>query len=297
MTDRMGNCTVTAISGLDKCQHKTNHTDRKINILGNIGLLVPQPHGPNKPLVLDRPPGEIVAHKRRFCNHPLPRLLVRLLARIDHLEHLLLADALHLGQRHRKLGRLLVPLVLDGTRQRLGVGRLGAVQQILRQRGLGGFFGRRRLDVLLLLRLDALLHLDLLRMALLLVHLGPQAAQVLGIFGLLVAFTGLALPGALFVVEALAVLLLPALNVPMGVVSVGCHAGLLVGRRTRSEAVVEKFVSCLSVDIMHKQGIVVYNTYHVEGEMEWLFEVLLLVEAKKVVAAAGLGSDKSHDLI
>lgn len=52
-------------------------------------------------------------------------------------------------------------------------------------------------------------------MALLLVHLGPQAAQVLGIFGLLVAFTGLALPGALFVVEALAVLLLPALNVPM----------------------------------------------------------------------------------
>lgn len=57
-------------------------------------------------------------------------------------------------------------------------------------------------------------------MALLLVQLGPQAAQVLGIFGLLVAFTGLALPGALFVVEALAVLLLPALNVPSGMVSV-----------------------------------------------------------------------------
>lgn len=70
-----------------------------------------------------------------------------------------------------------------------------------------------------------------------------------------------------------------------------------MGRQTRSEAVVAKVVSCLSVDIMHKQGIVVYNTYHVEGEMEWLFEVLLLVEAKKVVAAAGLGSDKSHDLI
>lgn len=247
MTDRMGNCTVTAISGLDKCQHKTNHTDRKINILGNIGLLVPQPHGPNKPLVLDRSPGEIVAHKGRLGDHPLPRLLVRLLPSIDNLEHLLLADTLHLGQRHRKLGRLLVPLVLDGTRKRLGVGRLRAVQQILRQRGLGGLFGRRRLDVLLLLRLDALLHLDLLRMALLLVHLGPQAAQVLGIFGLLVTFTGLALPGALFMVEALAVLFLPALNVPSGVVSVGCHAGLWRWGRTRSEAVVERIVSCVSI--------------------------------------------------
>lgn len=38
-----------------------------------------------------------------------------------------------------------------------------------------------------------------------------------------------------------------------------------MGRQTRSEAVVAKVVSCLSVDIMHKQGIVVYNTYHVEN--------------------------------
>lgn len=52
-------------------------------------------------------------------------------------------------------------------------------------------------------------------MALLLVELGSQTAQVLGIFGLLVVFTGLALAGSFLVVEALAVLLLPALDIPV----------------------------------------------------------------------------------
>lgn len=51
-------------------------------------------------------------------------------------------------------------------------------------------------------------------MALLLVQLGPQAAQVLGILRLFVRFTGLALADALVVVEPLTVLLLPALDIP-----------------------------------------------------------------------------------
>lgn len=50
-------------------------------------------------------------------------------------------------------------------------------------------------------------------MTLLLVQLGPQAAQVLGILRLFVRFTGLALADALVVVEPLTVLLLPALNI------------------------------------------------------------------------------------
>jgi len=52
-------------------------------------------------------------------------------------------------------------------------------------------------------------------MALLLVELGSQTAQVLGIFGCLVVFTGLTLAGPFLVIEALAVLLLPALDIPV----------------------------------------------------------------------------------
>lgn len=52
-------------------------------------------------------------------------------------------------------------------------------------------------------------------MALLLVELGLQTAQVLGVVRLLVALTGFAFARALFMVEALAVLLLPAFDVPV----------------------------------------------------------------------------------
>lgn len=66
-------------------------------------------------------------------------------------------------------------------------------------------------------------------MALLLVELGSQTAQVLGIFGLLVVFTGLALAGSFLMVEALAVLLLPALDIPdfwsVAVVAIGVVVG------------------------------------------------------------------------
>lgn len=185
-----------------------------MDILCNIRLLVPQTHRPNKPLVLDRPTSEVVPNKSRFGNHPLPRLLRSFLSRIDNLEHLLLTDTLDLRQRHSKLSRLLIPLILDGAGQGLGVGGLGPIKQILGQRSLGWLIGSGRLDVLLFLLLDALTHLDLLLMALLLVQLGPQAAQVLRILGLLVRFTGLALADTLIVIEPLTVLLLPAFDIP-----------------------------------------------------------------------------------
>jgi hypothetical protein len=93
---------------------------------------------------------------------------------------------------------------------------LGSVEQVLGQRSLGGLVRSGRLDVLLLLGLDALLHLNLLLVALLLVQLGPQTAQVLGIVGLLVALTSLALADTLIVIQPLTVLLLPALDIPRG---------------------------------------------------------------------------------
>lgn len=53
-------------------------------------------------------------------------------------------------------------------------------------------------------------------MALLLVQLGPQTAEVLRILGLLVGLTGFALANSLIVVQALTMLLCPALDIPGG---------------------------------------------------------------------------------
>lgn len=143
-----------------------------------------------------------------------------LLSGVDNLEHLLLTDTLDLRQRHSELSGLLITLVLDSAGESLGVGLLRTVEQVLGQRGLGRLVGRGRLDVLLFLGLDALLHLDLLLVTLLLVQLGPQTTQVLGIVGLLVSFTSMTLTGALIVIETLTVLLCPALDIPGGKMSV-----------------------------------------------------------------------------
>jgi hypothetical protein len=94
------------------------------------------------------------------------------------------------------------------------------------------------------LGLDALLHLNLLLVALLLVQLSPQTTQVLRIVGLFVSLTGLTLALTLIVIKALTVLLLPALDVPGGIMLVGEDSMVAGGeRRTRSEAVREKMVS------------------------------------------------------
>lgn len=167
-----------------------------------------------------------------------------LLSGVDNLEHLLLANTLDLRQGHSKLSSLLITLVLDSTGESLGVGLLRAVEQVLGQRSLGRLVGCGRLDVLLLLGLDTLLHLNLLLVAVLLVQLGPQTTQVLGIVRRLVSLTSLALACALLVIEALAMLLLPALDIP-GKMSVGDRAVAGGERRTRSEAVGGRKVSKL----------------------------------------------------
>ena len=75
-------------------------------------------------------------------------------------------------------------------------------------------------------------------MALLLVQLGPQTAEILGILGLVVDLTGLALSDTLIVVQALTVLLSPALDIPDRFVRWwGC--GREGVRRTRSGAVLK----------------------------------------------------------
>jgi hypothetical protein len=170
----------------------------------HIRLLVPQPHRPNKALIFDRPPREPGPHKRRLRDHALPRLLLRLLSRLDHREHFLLAHTLDLWNRDREPRRLLIALLLDGRRQRFRVLLVAAVQQVLRQGFGGGLGGLGRLDVALLVAADLLLHLDLLLAALLRVKFGAQAPVVLRFLGRVVALAGDALADALIVVEALA---------------------------------------------------------------------------------------------
>lgn len=133
-----------------------------------------------------------------------------------HLEQLLLTDTPNLGDRHGKPRRLLGPLVLDLRAQGLGGSRVGAVEQVGGD-GLGGLLlGGGALDIALLVLLDGLAHLDLLRVPLLGVQLGPQAAQVLRILALLVALARRLLARALLVVQPLAVQLAVPLCVSEG---------------------------------------------------------------------------------
>jgi len=173
--------------------------------MGDVRLLVPQSHGPDEAFVLDGSPREIGPDKRRLGDHALPRLLGNLLARLDDLEQLLLTDTLDLGDGYREARGLLGALALDLGRERLGCRRVRPVEEV-RGHGVGGLlFLGRALDIALLVLLDLLAHLDLLVVALFGVELGPQAAQVLCILGLLVAFTGCLLARALFGVETLSV--------------------------------------------------------------------------------------------
>lgn len=175
--------------------------DTKLGV-GDVGLLVSETHGADEAFVLDGAASKVGTDKGGLGDHALPALLGRLLSRADDLEHLLLADALDLGEGHGEAGGLVVAAVLDGAREGLCRGGVAAVEQVLRQRGrvvlLGG-----RLYVALLVRLDLLLHLDLLLAARLLVQLGPQAAELLGVLGGLVAGTGFLLARALFMVTVL----------------------------------------------------------------------------------------------
>lgn len=179
----------------------------------DVCLFVSQTHGPDEPLVLDGASGEIGTDESGLGDHSLPALLGSLLSGLDDLEHLLLGDTPDLGKWDGELCGLFITLVLDGRGQGLGVLLLRSVEQVGGQRGVGRLGGLVGLDVALLVGLDLLLHLDLLLVALLLVQLGPQTAQVLCIFGLLVAFTGGALALALFMIEAATMLLGEAFHV------------------------------------------------------------------------------------
>ena len=167
----------------------------------------------NEPLVFHGSSGEIRTDECRLGDHALPTLLRSLLTRLDDFEHFLLRNTPDLWERHTEFGSLFRPLILDSATQSLGIALIAAIQKVGRQRSVGGLCGLGGLDVAFLVGLDLFLHLDLLLAAFLLVEFGAQATEVLGVFAGGVAFAGGALASALFVVEALAVLLGEAFHV------------------------------------------------------------------------------------
>lgn len=186
-TLRIGALIVTPKCGCDKCTYLCRSPIGRMKRSYLTGLPVHQrsvrrcsEHDPITGKERGRLAREILADKRRLGNHALPALLLRLLARVDDLEHLLLGDAADLREGHGEAGGLLGALVLDGGADCLGRGGVLAVEQV-GGHGVGRVvLGGGALDVALLVGLDLLAHLDLLLVPLLGVHLGPQAAQVLG---------------------------------------------------------------------------------------------------------------------
>ena len=184
--------------------------------MAHTGLLIPQPHRPNKALILDGPAREIGAHEGGLGDHALPPFLLGLRARLDHPEHFLLADALDFRERDAEFRGALLASVFDGRGEGFGVVALVVpIQQILREgfplrhiRACAGGF-----DGLFFVRLDGLFHLDLLGVPRALVDLGAEAAQVLRVLGVGMGEAGGAFADALVVVEALAVLFLEFLDV------------------------------------------------------------------------------------
>lgn len=164
-------------------------------------MVLTQPHGAYESLVFDRPPCEVWADKGGLGDHTLPALLVRLLAGVDNLEHLLLGYSPDLGQGHGETRSFLRSLVLNGRTDSLCGRRVVSIKQVCGHRVGRVVVGGGSLYVALLVGLDLLAHLDLLLVSLLGVHLRAQTAQVLSLFGGIVALTSGLLARTLFVVE------------------------------------------------------------------------------------------------
>lgn len=116
------------------------HSDAEFGVR-DIGLLVTQTHGPNKPLVLDGSSREIGPDKRGLGDHSFPTLLRSLLPRLDDLEHLILSNTADFRKRHAELGGFLITLVLDGRGEGFGGCGIRAVEQVVGERCAGGLCG------------------------------------------------------------------------------------------------------------------------------------------------------------
>ena len=150
-------------------------------------------HGPHTPctthLELDGFSGESLSDKCSLVDHSLPALSL-VFTRLDDLEHFLLGDTPHFGQRHGILGRSILSAVLDSRTKSFCVLESTSrnitahlltftVKQIGRESALFDSSIVLLLDVSLVVRLERLFHLNLFRVSLGMVKLGLVSKHLL----------------------------------------------------------------------------------------------------------------------
>lgn len=161
----------------------------------DVGLVHTKGHGADEALELDRLTGKALTNKRVLVDHTLPALAL-VLSSLDDLEHLLLGNTTDLGQGNGVLGGAVLPAVLDGGGERLGVLLALTVKQISGKRTLLDGAVVLLLDVALVVGLELLLHLHLLGVSSGVHHLGLVTDHLLHGRRLLVDLTRLTLAPA-----------------------------------------------------------------------------------------------------
>ena len=102
----------------------------------HVHLLEPQGQRPDESLHLHRFAREPLSDESCFRYHSLP-LFALALPRPHNLEHLVLRNTTNLGQWDGVLGGLVFPLLLDGSRKRLGILLSLAVEEICGKSAIG----------------------------------------------------------------------------------------------------------------------------------------------------------------
>lgn len=177
----------------------------------DMRLLHAQRHRPNESLKLGRLTGEILADKRDLRYHSLPGLPPGL-ARLQHLKHLGIGLGANLRNRHIPLARLFLSLLFDHIRKYFGARLDTTIQQIRGQRSILHLV-LRLLDLLLFVRMNLLLHLNLFIASLLVEDLGLDAAQLLGLLRPDLGRASFLLPFALLVIQTPTVQLTVAIHI------------------------------------------------------------------------------------
>jgi len=146
----------------------------------DVRLFEAQRRRSHESLVLWRLSCEALTHVCDLVDHSLPALLLAL-ARLHHLEHLVLACRRHLRDGHAPLARLLLPLLLDRIGEHLRVRHALTVEQEGRHRVvfLRSLLLRMLVHALGML-LDLLLHGRLLAVPFCVELLRLEAAHLLG---------------------------------------------------------------------------------------------------------------------
>lgn len=160
----------------------------RVRTMSDIGLCLTQSHRSDETLHLYGLAGEVLSNECCLVDKTLPTLSL-VLSSLQDLEHLVLCNSADLWQRNRVLCSTVLAAILDSTAERLGILLTLAVEQVCGQSTLLDSSIVLLLDVALVVRLERLLELHLLAVALGVVKLGLQTVKLLRVGRRLVHLT------------------------------------------------------------------------------------------------------------